>query len=234
MARRRKQVEVAKDYGEISVPESWDDVTLELFVKLMRAQEDKGGELSTYEVMALMTGRDVKFMYSLPSDFAHSILARLMFLAKPLPQEGKPDVVIEGERYSINIMEKLRFGEYTDANMVLKSDKFAYAALLAILCRKDGETYDDEFIADKMERRMAMWNAQPITKVYPLACFFLRSWIASGQRLEAFMMDARRRLTRYVESLGDSARNGAVKKYSMTYWRVLWKSRRLRKSISRL
>ena len=188
---KKKETIVVKDYGNIIVPTSWDDITLEKFVKLMKLQEEEGkDELSIVDIMAVLTGTDKKYIYSLPSDFANTIMAHLLFLNEPLKEEPKAEVEIDGEKYKINYMEKLKFGEYTDANTVMANDKFDYASLLAILCRKEGEKYDDDFIADHIEKRTEMWNNQPITKIYPLVCFFLTLSAISGQHLQHYMTDA--------------------------------------------
>ena len=144
MAKRKERI-VAKDFGSITVPTSWDEITLGQFVKLMRLQEEENKEdVSLIDIMAVLTGTDKKYIYSLPSDFANTIMAHLLFLNKPLKEESKAEAIIDGNLYKINYMEKLKFGEYTDANTVMANDKFDYASLLAILCRREGEIYDDD------------------------------------------------------------------------------------------
>ena len=107
-----KETVVAKDYGNITVPTSWDEVKLKDFVALMKLQESEGkDELSIVDIMAALTGTDKKYIYSLPSDFANTIMAHLLFLNEPLKEEPKAEVEINGEKYRINYMEKLKFLE---------------------------------------------------------------------------------------------------------------------------
>lgn len=230
---KRKETVVVKDYGNINVPTSWNDITLRQFVKLMRLQEEEGKEEpSIVDIMAVLTDTDKKYIYSLPSDFANTIMAHLLFLNEPLKEEPKAEVEINGEKYKINYMEKLKFGEYTDANTVMANDKFDYASLLAILCRKEGEKYDDDFIADHIEKRTEMWNNQPITKVYPLITFFLTLHAISGKHLEQYLTTTEDQLLQLVRDIKNSAKRGDGLKLSMTSrMKVWWKCRKLEKYI---
>ena len=234
MAKRKEKI-VAKDFGSITVPTSWEQITLGQFVKLMRLQEEENKEdVSLIDIMAVLTGTDKKFIYSLPSDFANTIMAHLLFLNKPLKEEPKAEVIIDGNLYKINYMEKLKFGEYTDANTVMANDKFDYASLLAILCRREGEIYDDDYIAEHLDERIEMWNNQPITKVYPLVCFFLTLSALSGKHLQHYMTDAEQVIDQSLIHIEDSLKSGAVKKFSMSYVKARWKLKKLRKCMSQL
>ena len=225
---RKKETVVVKDYGNITVPTSWEQITLGL------QEEENKTDVSLIDIMAVLTGTDKKYIYSLPSDFANTIMAHLLFLNEPLKEEPKPEVIINGNLYKINYMEKLKFGEYTDANTVMANDKFDYASLLAILCRKEGEAYDDDFIANHIEERTQMWNNQPITKVYPLVCFFLTLSALSGQHLQHYMTDAEQAINQSLTHIEGSLKDGAVKKFSLSYVKALWKLRKLRKCMSQL
>ena len=234
MAKRKERI-VAKDFGNITVPTSWDEITLKQFITLMKLQEEEGKEEpSIVDIMAVLTGTDKKYIYSLPSDFANTIMAHLLFLNKPLKEEPKAEVIIDGNLYKINYMEKLKFGEYTDANTVMANDKFDYASLLAILCRREGEIYDDDYIAEHLDERTEMWNNQPITKVYPLVYFFLTLSALSGKHLEHYRTEGEQAIDQSLTHIEDSLKNGAVKKFSLNYVKARWKLRKLRKCMSQL
>ena len=101
MAKRKERI-VAKDFGNITVPTSWDEITLKQFITLMKLQEEEGKEEpSIVDIMAVLTDTDKKYIYSLPSDFANTIMAHLLFLNKPLKEEPKAEVIIDGKLYKI-------------------------------------------------------------------------------------------------------------------------------------
>ena len=95
------------------------------------------------------------------------------------PKEKEPSnkIKVDGETYISNIMEKLRTGEFIAVDSVLKDDKYDYASILAILCRKEGEIYDSKFEAELFEDRREMWERQPITSILPLISFFINCYI---------------------------------------------------------
>ena len=234
MAKRKERI-VAKDFGNITVPTSWEQITLGQFITLMKLQEEENKEdVSLIDIMAVLTGTDKKYIYSLPSDFANTIMAHLLFLNKPLKEEPKAEVIIDGNLYKINYMEKLKFGDYTDANTVMANDKFDYASLLAILCRREGEIYDDDYIAEHLDERTEMWNNQPITKVYPLVCFFFFFSAQTGKHLQHFTTGAEQAFDQLLTHSEDSLRRKEEKKFSLNYVKARWKLRRLRKCMSQL
>ena len=52
---KKKETIVVKDYGNITVPTSWEDITLRQFVNLMRLQEEEGKEEpSIVDIMAVL------------------------------------------------------------------------------------------------------------------------------------------------------------------------------------
>ena len=225
---------IIKDFGEVQVPTSWEEVTLERFVEIMRMQDAKGEEsdIDIVDVMAVLTGKDRDFVNGLPSTFVEKILSHLTFLNIPLDQTPKSEVKIDGEVYHINYMEKLSFGEYTDANTVMQGDKFNYAALLAILCRKKGERYTEDYIAGTLDDRIEMWKKQPITNVYPLVCFFLTlSALSTGHFLD-FLTKEEQILSQLLRSIKSSLLSGDGLAHPIRSVKTWWKLRKLEKCIS--
>ena len=77
----------------------------------------------------------------------------------------------------INVMEKLKVKEYLDLNTVIENDRFNYSMIFAILCRKQGEEYDEEFIADKLPDRLEMFEQMNCVDGMKLIAFFLTCWV---------------------------------------------------------
>ena len=134
------------DYGQWVVPTKWEDVTLKQFQEIERFYEDKDKDFDVREVLHIFTNKGIDEINALPLEFLEEIMRNLLFL-KERPEEKKPtnSVTINGERYAVQIENKLKVGEYVATDTALKGDKHNYAAILAILCRKDGELYDSKF-----------------------------------------------------------------------------------------
>lgn len=166
------------DFGKWTVPTKWEDVTLEMFQKIEKYYSDKDKDFDVREVLDIFTNKSRDEINQLPINFAEKLMNELSFL-KEQPQYGdaSPKIEIDGEEYSINVMEKLKTGEYVAIDTILKNDSHDYISILAVLCRKNGEIYDSKFEAEVFEERQKLFAKQPIMKIMPLISFFLNLYI---------------------------------------------------------
>lgn len=164
--------------GEWKVPTKWDDLTLKQFQEIERYYSDKDRKFDARDVIHILCDKSVDEVNALPMSFTEDIMEKLMFLQER-PNEEKPSnsVMVDGVKYSINAMEKLKTGEYIAIDTALKSDRFDYASFFAIMCRREGEVYDSRYEAELFNDRREMWLSQPITKLFPLIAFFLNLYI---------------------------------------------------------
>lgn len=221
------------DYGELNIPEKWEDIDLKTYQEIEKYYEDKKEEsFDVLDVIDILTGKDKEYIKSLPMEFLDMVLDKLSFLTtEPQAPEPTNSLTIDGETYTIHFENQLKVGEYIAADSILKSDKHNYAALLAILCRKDGELYDSHFENEVIEDRIKFWEKQPVTKVLNLITFFLQlanllylPTLLSSQVEEAI------NLTRnHIET---SHKNGEVSKRSMKS--AMKKLTKLEKSIKNI
>lgn len=219
------------DFGSWVIPESWDDISLKMYQEIDRYYEDKEKHFDIREVLNIITGKSMDEINALPAEFLEVIMEKLMFLynTKPDVGENSNKIVIDGVIYQINFMEKLKTGEYVNADSVIKSDKHNYAALLGILCRKDGEKYDSKFEAEVLNDRIKMFEEQPIAKIMPLIGFFLElSMIYTTPILLSSKAKELVSLTRSsIESLHE---NGEISRHCMKS--QMRKLKKLEKSIN--
>ena len=202
-----------KDFGKWVVPESWSDITLKQFQNI---ENELSGETSDVRSMLhILCNKTRDEVNELPIEFAEQLLSKLSFLTQA-PDFGKPSpgITIDGERYEVNVMEKLKTGEYVAVSTALKADKRNYAAFLAILCRKENEVYDSKFEAEKFDERVKMFEQQPITKIMPIISFFLNLWLMlSGP--SQLSLTVKEELNRIANELENSDKIGALKKWFM-------------------
>lgn len=219
--------EIIKDFGEVRVPSSWNEITLDKYQKIEKYYSDKDNKsFNVIDVLDILIDKDRDYINELPSDFLDTILTHLLFLVTT-PEVGEPSnkIEIDGEEYIINIMEKLKLGEYVAVDNVIKADKSDYASILAILCRKQGEVYDSKFEAETFDKRKEMFEKQPVTKILPLIGFFLNLYIVSERHSQLYsLVEEGINLTQQnIESLENL---GVSKRLSLN-----WQMRKLRKSL---
>lgn len=203
------------DLGSVEVPTSWNDITLKKFQDIERYYDDKDRQFNVIDVLDILIEKDRDYIMSLPEEFLNIILERLAFLqTKPEEKEPRNWVDINGERYTVSTQNKLKVGEYVAADTAMKADKYNYAAILAILCRKDGEVYDSKFENEVLEDRIKMFEDLPVTDVLAIISFFLTLYIASvtPSRLSSTIREGIDLTRNNIET---SHKNGELSKHSM-------------------
>lgn len=168
------------DLGIYNVATSWNDVTLaqwQKYVKIASESEDNTVDIITTLECFSDIPRDI--IHQIPTDLFEKILLNLQFVKDEPQSEPSNKIIIDGEEYIVNAMEKLKVKEYMDLQTIIENDKFNYQYMLALLCRKQGEVYDEDFISEKMEKRAEMFGKASLNKIMPLIAFFLKLWVTS-------------------------------------------------------
>ena len=164
--------------GKYHVSESWDDVTLLQWQNYVRkASESEDNSVDIIGTLETFSDIPRSVINQMPTDLFEGVIGRLKWIKEQPDQTPTQSVEISGETYSINVMEKLKVKEYLDLNTVIENDKFNYSMIFAILCRKQGEEYDEEFIADKLPDRLEMYENMNCVDGMKLIAFFLTCFI---------------------------------------------------------
>lgn len=164
--------------GEYHVSESWEDVTLLQWQNYLRnASSNEDNALDIISTLECFSDIPRSVINQMPTDLFESVIGRLKWITEQPDQTPSQSVEISGETYTINVMEKLKVKEYLDLNTVIENDKFNYSMIFAILCRKQGEEYDEEFIADKLPDRLEMFENMNCVDGMKLIAFFLTCWV---------------------------------------------------------
>lgn len=222
--------EVIKDYGEWKTPRGWNELTLKQFQDIERYYSDKDKQFDVREVLNLFTDHSVEEISQLPIDFVDKLLNELSWLQDaPEYGEARPYIVINGERYQVNVQEKLKTGEYIAVETAMKGDVHNYAAILAILCRKQGEIYDSHFENEVLPSRIELFERQPMMEVMPIISFFLNLWLVLGKHtlLYSTVREQVDLTRKHIETLH---KNGELSRLSMRS--AMKKLRKLEKSIN--
>ena len=229
------KVTVEKDFGEWKVPSSWDDLTLGKFQELERLYDTEDGnerKFDVRDVLDLMTDRTKDEINELPIEFTDSLLRKMYWLHEQ-PQFGKPSnkVTIDGVQYTVHNENEMKFGEYVALDTALKGDKHNYAAMLAILCRKDGEIFDSKFENEVLPSRIEFWKNVSVMKVMPIVSFFLELSSMSLQ-VSQLSLEIQEGINHILKHIETSKQNGVFSAL-YTKWQVR-KLKKLHKSIKNI
>ena len=173
------------DLGKWNCPRSWKELDLKTFQEIERYYSDKDKKFDIRDVLHILYNRSVDEVNLLPMDICERLIEQLSWLSDS-PEYGKPRswIEIDGIRYQVNIMEKLKTGEFIAVDTAIKGDKHNYAAILAILCRKQGEIYDSKFENEVLPSRIEMFENQSMMDVMPIVSFFLALWVTSSHHIQ--------------------------------------------------
>lgn len=219
------KITVEKDFGEWKVPQSWDELTLGKFQELERLYDgDEERKFDVRDVLDLMTDRTKDEINELPIEFTDSLLRKMYWLHEQ-PDFGKPSnkVIIDGVQYTVHNENEMKFGEYVALDTALKGDKHNYAAMLAILCRKDGEIFDAKFENEILPSRIEFWKNVSVMKVMPIVSFFLELSSMSLQ-VTQLSLEIQEGINHILKHIETSKQNGV---FSALYTR--WQMRKLKK-----
>lgn len=219
----QKIIKDKKDFGEWTLPLSWNEVTLAQLIALE-------GVTSPVKIISVLSGRSEDEVAALPVQFADAIVAELGWLASPPEVEPSASCVINGETYRVNVSENLTLGEFVAVQSVRQADPNDVATVLAIVCRRAGEAYDLDFENGKVSERRNMFLSAPCTETLKVIGFFLTLWSlseGSSQRYSVMKEEALRLTAESIESL----QNGTVGIGLWSRRRAIRRLRRLEKHI---
>ena len=163
-----KKMETAYDFGSITVPTKWDEVTLQMLsddLALSKEKEealekdkaqaerdktempnekDEKYNITDKDLLKCFTNFDMEKYDVLPVELYNSIMSNFSFVLEDMPQ-WKPSnhLSYNGNEFVVNTMEALKVKEYEDAEMILRNNIYDYPSLLAVLCRKVTGTKTD-------------------------------------------------------------------------------------------
>ena len=163
-----KKMETAYDFGSITVPTKWDEVTLQMlsdYLALSKEKEealekdkaqaerdktempnekDEKYNITDKDLLKCFTDFDMEKYDVLPVELYNSIMSNFSFVLEDMPQ-WKPSnkISYNGMEFVVNTMEAMKVKEYEDAEMILRNNIYDYPSLLAVLCRKVTGTKTD-------------------------------------------------------------------------------------------
>lgn len=203
------------DFGSWYCPASWDELTLEMFQEIEKYYSNKDKDFDIREVLHIFTNKTEDEINALPITFTNELMNKLMFLKeKPKDYEPSNFIEIDGVRYCINVMEKLKTGEYVAIDTILKNDPHDYISIFAVLCRKNGEIYDSKFEAELFEERQKLFAKQPVTKIMPLIAFFFNLYIVRKTH-SLLYSEVEEGLNLIQQSIDNSENLGVFKRLSL-------------------
>lgn len=212
------------DLGNWTCPRGWHELTLKQFQDIERYYSDKEKQFDVRDVLNIIFNKTIDEINALPISLTERLLNELTWMATQ-PDYGEPtnELVIDGEKYIVNVKEKLKTGEFITVDTVIKGDEHNYAAILAILCRKEGEAYDARFENEILPSRVEMFEKQPMIETMRVITFFLQLCMILKTTTQLYST-AEEAVSHVAKSIETSRKNG-----DLSLWSTLLLKRKLKK-----
>lgn len=213
-------------FRPITVPTSWNELKLGQYQELSRYLKTlKEEETPDYtKIVSILTNEKEDEINLLPLEFMTKIISHISFLNKTPEVEPSNKVEINGETYYISNMEDLRFGEWVDVQELIKDNTEDYASIFAILCRKSGELYNQEYINKEYENRVKMFENLNMIDTLKLSTFFLTLLALSRKPSQLYTENLEEEVKYLVKDTENMLKNGD---YVPLY--TNWQKRKLKK-----
>lgn len=156
-----KKMDSVLDFGNITVPTKWEEVTLQMMSDYLKRSKDKEKQLekdketakrektdmpnerddrynlTDKDLLEIFTDFDMEKYDVLPVELYNAIMGNFSFLMEGMP-EWKPSshLSYNGMEFCINHNETLKVLEWEDCDTILRNNMYDYPSLLAVLCRK--------------------------------------------------------------------------------------------------
>lgn len=205
----------------ITIPTSWDEVKLGTYQKLQEYYKSlKDDEpIDTIKFISLLSNYSEEEVLLLPVAFVNNIVLKLDFLKKIPNPNVSNKITISGETYYLLNMDEMKFGEFTDVNMSIKNNPNDYASILAILCRKPNEIYDQEFINKRFEERKTMFENISVNQALSVLGFFLKYYEQYKIPSRDCINQVKQEVESYANNIENSLKSGAYNTLSTFFAR---------------
>lgn len=196
--------------NEWSVPNCWEDMTLENYINFFTFQDSKKGQevddLYMIEVFELLSGCDE--VLEIPIDELKDLLGELTFLSEMPKLNENKTIVIDGKLYGCVDLNKMTTGEYISIKTLMGNEKTILQGLpklLAIIIRpaeeyKDPETGEvrlniSKFSVDNINWRADKFKTLKIVDILHWINFFLSGKVELSTTTKTSMKEEKKRET---------------------------------------
>lgn len=151
-------ITVDDELYELSLPTSWEEVTVEQFAKVNAIPQDKPQLEYTIETLSALLGLDMDVVLMLPAEDFNEMVQSIDFLKEKIEEPEIESIIVDGVEYYLKKdFSKLTMGESISLEVLIeKSNGNIMSKLPELLCiflrqkKENGKL--EAFKADFMQR----------------------------------------------------------------------------------
>ena len=171
-------LEIDDEKRKFSIPESWDEVTVDIFSNIWKIDRDNLTDIEiTVAVIGLLTSIDEDSLYMMSPDDFNRVAELIQFTNTDVKGKQVDSIVIDGDEYFLkNDFNKLSMGEVISLELLIeKSDGNMGSIMPEMLCiflRKKKDNGKLETFKNSFMDRAEMFKGVSITEVNDIFLFF--------------------------------------------------------------
>lgn len=172
-------IELEEEIKKYEFPESWDDVTVDKFIKVYQLRSDESNtEIeSSCKLLSAISGIDMDTLFAMDIEDFKNLVSNLKFISTEIQKSDVEYIEVEGEQYYLySDFNKLTTGEVITIETLLDSASGNFynimPELLCLFLRKKKDDKYEKFTTDMLKRK-EMFKQIPITQIYHIFSFFL-------------------------------------------------------------
>ena len=155
------------------IPTSWDEVTIGMQQEVSRVASLQS-HVKMLGIIAGYCGIPVQELKSAPVSRTVEMMGSLEFMSEPIPTNKDLKWEFSGHTYTVDKnLGDMQFQDFVSIQTILAENEETYydalPVVVAVLCKREGETLDDY---DPMERAKLM-GQMPISVASSIGSFFL-------------------------------------------------------------
>lgn len=195
------------DDKEYSLPTSFDELTLGKYCEAFHGIDigndvvDDTARLIRMKVnesiiVSRLLGESDEFAMDLPLVTYNKIADKIGYIYnfKVMLENARASVMIDGDRYGVEDVERMSMRQFIDADMVMREEgNRQYVSLLAVLLLKVGDDGKYEKYDGKYEERVDKIAGLKCSEALPLVFHFFKGWEASRRISQASIKEEEKR-----------------------------------------
>lgn len=159
-----------------SLPENWKEVSFKQLKEIMRAERVENNDaLIAARIVSILSGLDYETMVNCESTLTLKLVGQLRFITERDVEGSIQHFKIGKDTFYVNTLADSVYKEFATFEVVdqkyPEDPEKAMSLKLAILCRKDGETFLE--IENELEKRSEMFDELDAETVFKINGFFL-------------------------------------------------------------
>lgn len=144
---------------EYNLPNSWEDLTVEVFIEVLKLEKTKDlyqfDELYVAKMVEILLGISEEELNTFELDLFTTLVNEIGFLQNSPTYENKKDIYIDEVKYIAPAnFNKLSLGEYASIKTLTKDKPYEdqMLTILSIIIRPEGEKFEASKINERRER----------------------------------------------------------------------------------